>query len=319
VTDERRGSPTSDDLVRAAREQTHGERTSIEEFTPVSPADTYRLGTGPDRGLAPDIVDEPVLTAEEIAAALAAATDATGPENPSREAPPRTPDESTAPTSEGPPVEDRGAWAPGPPDRSSVAFDVPDVGDDAPPSFTGDRWSTSSPEWDAYVAQHPARKRGLGLPRLPGLRTIVALAVFGFFGLGLIGSWLDGKQSVEDLDVGACFTVGEAEDVYDVPVVDCTEPHDSELYALVPIDGFGASHPGDDRLFDWLFDRCLERFPAYVGEPYESSDYWIDMLIPTADGWSRGDRVGMCTTITVDEDLNIRTSTGSAHNAGTEA
>lgn len=81
----------------------------------------------------------------------------------------------------------------------------------------------------------------------------------------------------------------------------------------------GFVYPNEDLMFDWLFIECIERFPAYVGEPYESSSYWIDMFIPTADGWDDGDHIGLCTIVVVDEDLNTQVTTGSARGAANNA
>ena len=147
----------------------------------------------------------------------------------------------------------------------------------------------------------------------------MSIAALAFFGLGFIISALDGREPVQGIAVGDCFIVGEAEEINEVPVVDCAEEHDSELFARVTITSFGGPYPNDDALFEWLFDECLDQFPAYVGEPYETSNYWIDMFIPTEASWGEGDRIGLCTAIVVDEDLNIQTSTGSAVQASANA
>jgi len=328
MTDDRRRGTTSDDLVRAAREQTHGDATTLEECSPSSPADSYRRDGMPDDHGGFEEEDSS-LTAEEIAGILAESAKDRGavagevvPSEPARSEPEPAPVATSWPPS--PVVTVAGSVDPAPDvdrvaGRTAQTLAPPDHADTSTADFVGDRWSTSTREWEEMVARRPAKPSRVSVPRLPGVRAMVGLAILGFVGLGLVVSWFDGRQAIDELDVGACFTVGETEDVYDVPVVDCTEPHDSELFALVPVVGFGESHPGDDALFTWLFDRCLERFPGYVGEPYESSDYWIDMLIPTPDGWGQGDRIGMCTAVVVDDDLNRRPSTGSAKGAATTA
>jgi hypothetical protein len=187
--------------------------------------------------------------------------------------------------------------------------DVPDL-----PPVAGDRWSTSSEAWDSRPK--PTPKRQIQVPRA---RALVSMAMFAIFGLVFAVNLLDGREPVQDLAIGDCFTVGEAEEINDVPVVDCTQEHDSELFARVTITGFGGTYPSDDAVFEWLFDECLDEFPRYVGEPYESSNYWIDMFIPTEASWGDGDRIGLCTAIVVDEDLNIQTSTGSAVQARANA
>ena len=147
------------------------------------------------------------------------------------------------------------------------------------------------------------------------LRRLVPVAFLVFFGITWLVDLTDGKDPIDSIAVGSCFIVGEALEVEQVEVLDCSETHDAELFATVEIIGF-SSHPGDDALWDWMYDACVDEFPAYVGEPYETSEYWIDTFIPTESGWSDGDRTGMCTIVVVDDDLNIRTSTGSARGAG---
>ena len=148
---------------------------------------------------------------------------------------------------------------------------------------------------------------------------LVSLAAFVFVFGGMIWNLIDGREPIQDVAVGDCFIAGEAEEIQQVPIVDCTRKHDSELFAKVDMVGMGSTYPGDEVMFEWLFERCLEEFPAYVGEPYESSEYWIDMFIPLEDGWGDGDTTGLCTLVLVDDELNIRTVSGSGRNAANNA
>ena len=177
----------------------------------------------------------------------------------------------------------------------------------------GERWDEPTNEWLEYEARQKAKKQSLsGNIPIPSIRTIVALVVAGFFLFSLVYGFVDGKEPIETATVGDCFTAGDALEIDQVAIVDCTEEHDSEVFAIVdatPV--FGTSYPGEDQLFDWLFDECLEAFPGYTGESYQTSRYYFDALIPTSDAWRFGDHEGMCTLILLDDDSNLLISTSS--------
>lgn len=186
----------------------------------------------------------------------------------------------------------------------------------------GDRWSEPTTQWEQYEARRAERRQSrfdIPVPRV-GLRTLLSfgLALVFLFG-GAVWNYFDGREPVSSIAVGDCFIVGEALEIDQVPVVDCERKHDSELFAKVDMAGMGSAYPGDETMFDWLFERCLEQFPSYVGEPYETSEYWIDMFIPLEDAWREGDTSGLCTLILVDDDLNVRTVAGSGRNSGANA
>lgn len=101
------------------------------------------------------------------------------------------------------------------------------------------------------------------------------------------------STTVLTLDVGTCFDDPETfEEVTDVPVVDCAEPHDNEVMANFDIPG--DSYPGDTAVTEAAQNGCLERFEPYVGLDYASSIYDIGWLTPTADSWAGGDREVIC-------------------------
>ena len=184
-----------------------------------------------------------------------------------------------------------------------MASDTEEVGED--------RWSTATTEWEQREAARRAKEqRRFDVP-VPRLRSLISLALFGFVALGFIVSLVDGREPIADAAVGECFIVGDADEIDEVPVVDCTEPHDSELFARVDVSTLGTTYPGEETMFDWLFDECVERFPDYVGESYQASRYWIDMFIPTTDAWRDGDHTGLCTLVVLDDDLDVVSVTGT--------
>ena len=103
--------------------------------------------------------------------------------------------------------------------------------------------------------------------------------------------------NVFDLAVGDCFddgdmSLGELEEVGEVPLVECSVPHDNEVYAVVTVDG--EVFPGEEAIQIQADEVCLDAFDPFVGLDYESSALDFGWLIPTADTWEMGDRVVAC-------------------------
>lgn len=190
----------------------------------------------------------------------------------------------------------------------------------APPiDVPSDPWNEPSAEWISREAARPKRRSSVLAGSTSWIRLAITIVVLGFIGFGFIGSQLDGKEPVENLAVGDCFVAGQVEEIDQVPVVQCSEPHDSEVMASVEIEGFASQYPGEDPLFDALFDECVTLFPSYVGEPFETSLYYIDTWIPLLDGWNDGDRTGLCTVVQVDDNFDIVSITGSAQSPASNA
>ena len=108
------------------------------------------------------------------------------------------------------------------------------------------------------------------------------------------------------IKVGDCLNDAEvAEEVSSVPVVDCSEPHDSEAYASIMMpDG---DFPGGEAVTAAAEEGCLAEFEGYVGIAYEESAFEVSFYFPTEGSWSGGDREILCTVY----DPNGQT-TGSA-------
>jgi|FLYL01.1.fsa_nt_gi hypothetical protein len=108
------------------------------------------------------------------------------------------------------------------------------------------------------------------------------------------------SPNVLDLDVGTCFdddgvfSGGDAEvsEVSDVPIVDCAEPHDNEVYH-VEVVGHPA-FPGAEAMATQADEICWTAFEPFVGTDYLESELDFGWLIPTAESWERGDREVVC-------------------------
>ena len=108
-----------------------------------------------------------------------------------------------------------------------------------------------------------------------------------------------GSKSVSSLEVGDCFddeasqTLGEVAEVSTVPIVDCGEPHDNEIFAIYDEVGSGP-YPGIDALLERARTGCIERFDAFVGISYFDSELEVFSITPSEDGWDDGDREVIC-------------------------
>lgn len=89
--------------------------------------------------------------------------------------------------------------------------------------------------------------------------------------------------------------VGTSEMIFNVDLVDCAQPHESELIASFEYTGDSTgTYPGDSELAGYAEDECLERFTAYVGVTYYASSLELTYLHPTSASWVFGDRSMQC-------------------------
>jgi hypothetical protein len=103
--------------------------------------------------------------------------------------------------------------------------------------------------------------------------------------------------NVFDLAVGDCFddgdmVLGDVEELSDVPLVECEQPHDNEVYAVVTVEG--DRFPGEVAVQGQADEMCLDAFEPFVGFDYQTSVLDFGWLVPTAETWEFGDRVIAC-------------------------
>ena len=113
------------------------------------------------------------------------------------------------------------------------------------------------------------------------------------------------------LETGTCFDDPESfEEVTDVPVVDCSEPHDNEVIGSFDLpDG---EYPGDSAVTSLAEGGCLERFEPYIGIDFPTSVYDLGWFTPSTDSWDVGDREVICFVY----DVTLAKITGSVAGTG---
>lgn len=109
------------------------------------------------------------------------------------------------------------------------------------------------------------------------------------------------RESVDafSLEIGDCILDplgGEDEgEVFDVEAVDCAQPHDREVYALIDYPaGADANFVGDDEIQEFSGTSCEEQFEDFIGVSYAESEFFLTFLHPTEASWEDGDREVVC-------------------------
>ena len=124
--------------------------------------------------------------------------------------------------------------------------------------------------------------------------------------------------AVIDLTPGVCiedaraFTGQEVNEITETRAVPCRLPHQAEAYARAELPaGPAAGFPGVGRLRTVAQETCRDRFRAFVGVPWTTSELEIAALWPSPESWADGDRLVVCAVFRLDG----APMTGSARNS----
>jgi len=103
----------------------------------------------------------------------------------------------------------------------------------------------------------------------------------------------EGTDSVFDIALGDCILEPDGEQISDVTVVPCSDPHDYELYYEFELpDG---EYPGDQAVSDQAAAECEAQFEPFAGIAFnDSATLWYNFFSPTTNSWSDGDRLIQC-------------------------
>lgn len=143
----------------------------------------------------------------------------------------------------------------------------------------------------------------MNAPATPTRRALVAgtiaLAVAVLSGCSLISPFVEsppaGEVDAFAIKVGDCLNDAQINDeITSVPFVECSEPHDSEVFART--DTTGDAFPGNSVLETQLADFCRgDVFTQFMGIPYADSRYNTSGYYPSDSSWQSGDRELLCT------------------------
>jgi hypothetical protein len=104
-------------------------------------------------------------------------------------------------------------------------------------------------------------------------------------------------EDVFSIVVGDCLNDADVPDeVLTLPIVDCAEPHDSEVFARS--ESTETAFPGADALQERLVAFCHgDAFTDFIGIPFVESRYATRGYYPTTASWANGDRELLCTLV----------------------
>lgn len=101
-----------------------------------------------------------------------------------------------------------------------------------------------------------------------------------------------------EVSVGQCFNPIEDKDdgaLLAILLKDCEDEHLAEAFALFDLDhDAGEPWPGDDEVDDAAEEGCDAEFEAYVGIPFDDSEYNVSYFTPSPESWEADDREVLC-------------------------
>ncbi len=115
------------------------------------------------------------------------------------------------------------------------------------------------------------------------------------------GQVVEGNDSADvfSMVVGDCINDSSlADEVTTIPIVPCSEPHDSEIYHS--FDLTTSALPIRDELDQLAGEECVPAFESFAGIAYEDSVYYFSYFSPSAQSWADGDREILCTIYDMD-------------------
>lgn len=102
-----------------------------------------------------------------------------------------------------------------------------------------------------------------------------------------------GTVSAFEIPTPSCFNTDQIESGSEVELLDCNTPHDSEAYASYEFTD--ATFPGDEVVEQTANQFCYDEFQAYIGTPWDTSEFDFYFLIPTQESWDGvDDREVLC-------------------------
>lgn len=100
---------------------------------------------------------------------------------------------------------------------------------------------------------------------------------------------------VLELELGTCLNDVDqplAQDLTNIPSVSCQQPHQSEVFAEVLMEG--GQYPGVDEVTTTATAQCMAEFGQFVGLDFAASRLNYHFYYPTSSSWAVGDRSIYC-------------------------
>lgn len=112
-----------------------------------------------------------------------------------------------------------------------------------------------------------------------------AIVVLGLLSWTIATVATDATTEVDRLLVGDCLDDPGFGLVETVETVDCSKPHDLEVFAVAGITGF-FQYPGNDQIGLFVDEACFNAFSDYIGADYAASPFGYSFIAPSAESWN---------------------------------
>jgi len=137
------------------------------------------------------------------------------------------------------------------------------------------------------------------------ISSVITLLAASLLALDLSGVIGDDTTAVQDLKVGQCFnTTDQSLSDIDgstqtrsttVVAVSCDDPHDAEVYAIVPLTaGPDGEYPGVDGATESSGVLCSEAAGDYMDGSAAANAMTVYFYMPPEEGWDRGETNVTC-------------------------
>lgn len=107
------------------------------------------------------------------------------------------------------------------------------------------------------------------------------------------------EKDVFSLEVGSCFNnpsdviIENDEMITDVPIRECTKPHDNEVFHIFELTGMTEQRDAQ-AIEDQVYSQCATAYSTFIGKSYDDSTYDMSYLAPSDESWVNGDREITC-------------------------
>lgn len=225
----------------------------------------------------------------------------------------------------GPSLEDPSPWTV-PAGPSAAPAPAAPSASDPPPPVPGTAVPDPFPQGYPMVPSHPQWGEQPATTRRWAVAGSVVFAVLAVvvavaFGWRLLSGAFesdapDGAGTavyIGTIVTGDCYRVDaaalESESVEQVKLVACTEPHDGQVYAVLPLDF--EDWPGTDAVSEKAETLCQQSQGSLTEAVYDAEDVYPSWFVPLEESWDLEEKTVQCVVETdVDDSLTQSYVTG---------
>lgn len=112
------------------------------------------------------------------------------------------------------------------------------------------------------------------------------------------------------IEVGDCLILPSEDEFDEVRRLDCTEPHDGEVFLVE--DHPGTDYPSDDEMSAFFDTECRPAFEEFTGSDFDGQGVLdIGWFVPTEGAWDGGDHEVVCYVTPIDGSMTSQSYRGA--------